>query len=524
MTQWAKHPEHRDQMLLYAKQLDQAIAPDHPVRLFDEILANVSWSAWEAHYDRRQGQPAIHPRVMASILLYGLLTRIRSSRALEDALQVRLDFRWLAHGFQIDHTTLSEFRRKHAEPLKDLFRQIGLLAKTLGVMSLQRVCFDGTRIRANSRRGSTRTPEELRREKEELDRKFQEHLQKAESEDTRDEEQFAASEETERAIDPKDLKNRRARVRAALAELEKLEQTGATIPSRIPLTDPESRVMPNKEGGCAPNYTPVVTVDAASGLILEADVLNVHNEDAQLVPALREVQAAFALPTLPPEVLMDGLNATGANLAQCEELGVTAYAPVPLPDPKNPAVRADPTQPVPEVKWPDLPTHKTPEGPRLDKSAFVYCEAENCYRCPLGKAMPHVATTSEASGSGRRIRDRYKAAKEDCAACPLKAQCLHGKNAQRQINREQFEKHRDRQAERMSRPESQEIYALRRHPGERPFAVIKQAFGMRQFLLRGHERVRVEFRWASLAFNLQRLMSLLRSRAGPDGLIKLSTS
>ena len=95
----------------------------------DEILARIDWSPWEAGYDLTRGQPPIHPRVLASVILYGLLTRIRSSRALEEALSVRLDFRWLAEGRSIDHTTLSTFRKQHPEALKNLFVQIGLVAR-----------------------------------------------------------------------------------------------------------------------------------------------------------------------------------------------------------------------------------------------------------------------------------------------------------------------------------------------------------------------------------------------------------
>ena len=40
--------------------------------------------------------------LLAGMILYGLLKRIRTSRALEEALQVRLDFRWLAQGRSID--------------------------------------------------------------------------------------------------------------------------------------------------------------------------------------------------------------------------------------------------------------------------------------------------------------------------------------------------------------------------------------------------------------------------------------
>jgi hypothetical protein len=36
-----------------------------------EILARLDWSAWEARDHGRLGQPAIHPRVLAAVLLYG---------------------------------------------------------------------------------------------------------------------------------------------------------------------------------------------------------------------------------------------------------------------------------------------------------------------------------------------------------------------------------------------------------------------------------------------------------------------
>ena len=93
MTQWARAPQQREQMVLFAQRLDEAVPPEHAVRLLDEILARLDWTKWEAAYHQRLGQPAIHPRVLSGVLLYGLLTRIRSSRALEEALVVRLDYR-----------------------------------------------------------------------------------------------------------------------------------------------------------------------------------------------------------------------------------------------------------------------------------------------------------------------------------------------------------------------------------------------------------------------------------------------
>src|SRR6185312_7039396 len=159
MTRWAGSVQ-RDQLVLFTESLDKAIPAEHTVRILDEILGQLDWSDWEAAYHDRLGQPAIHPRILAGVLLYGLLTRVRSSRSLEEALNVRLDFRWLASDRRIDHTTLSEFRRNHPTELKDLFTRICQIAREMGFLNLQRLGYDGTRVRANNRRSGTRTVSE----------------------------------------------------------------------------------------------------------------------------------------------------------------------------------------------------------------------------------------------------------------------------------------------------------------------------------------------------------------------------
>jgi transposase len=526
MTRWAQAPQSREQLVLFAQHLDDALPPDHTVRTLDEILGQLDWSSWEGRYHQWLGQPPIHPRVLAGVLLYGLLTRIRSSRALEEALLVRMDFRWLVEGRTIDHTTLSEFRRKHGAELKDLFVQVCQLARELGFLRLQQLGFDGTRVRANNRRSGTRTPEELRRERDELAAKFDDFSRQAQEEDARDEEVFDARATHELPSELRDKQTRLDKLNAVLQDLERAKEEGRAVPKRVPVTDLDARVMPNKDGGHAPNYTPLATVDIASGLIVSADVLNVVNEDGHLLPVVEEVQRQFDLAT-PPAVLTDGLNGTAANLAGCEARGIVIYSPCDVPDPAtNPALRDDPTQPVPESDWGRLPVHKVRvEGKlqeQLDKSAFVYDEARDCYWCPQGQPLEYANTSSEANGSGRRIRKRYKAQEEVCASCPLRSRCLQGQAKARQVNREQYEAQRERHAQHMAKPESQATYGQRRHPGERPFAMIKHHFGMRRFLLRGLERVQAEWHWAATAFNLHRLMSLMRSRAGPPPALSFS--
>ncbi len=285
----------------------------------------------------------------------------------------------------------------------------------------------------------------------------------------------------------KDTKRRLSQVDAALQELKRVEESGETTPSRVPLTDPESRITPNKEGGFAPNYTPLVTVDAHSGLIVAADVIAMTDEDYHLLDQLEQVQEDFGLEQLPQEVLADGMMANGDNLIELESRGVTLYAPAPSLDPeKNPALRDDPTKPVAEQQWDQLPAKKG----TLAKEAFVYDPARDCYFCPLSKQLTRRNTTSELTRSGRRSkRTRYRAEASTCAACPLVSRCVKAKSLKRkgrEISRYDHDPHKDRLAERMATDQAQQKYARRREVAERPFAVIKQHVGAQSVLAARH--------------------------------------
>jgi transposase len=511
MSGWAPAPLPRDQIVLFQARLDEAIAADHPVRLFDEILGRLDWSGFEAGYDLGRGQPPIPPRVVAGILLYGVLTRVRSSRRLEEALRIRLDFRWLVEDRSVDHSTLSEFRRKHHKELKAIFVKLGLIAAQLQVVSFQQLLMDGTRVRASNRRSGSMSPAELKDFKQGLEEKYA----VLEAEALEEERLEGARPDSARLpLELTDTKRRLEQVRKAAEEVARLETAGEPLPTRIPLTDPESRISPNKEGGSAPNYTPLACVDGKHGFLLEVDVISGMDEESQLLPLVSAVQQQYGLPGPPPEVLADGLYATGVNTQGLEDLGVTFYSPVPktLTDPaRNPALRDDPTQPVPQEFWPQLPTivvqpREGEKQKQLEKSAFVYDESSDCYRCPQGKPLSYASTTKDNRKQGPAYRRRYKADPSDCVECPLKHLCLQRDAKAREISRDQYEPSREGLAERMATPEAQDKYARRREHGERPFAMIKEHFGVRRFLLRGLEKVRTEWLWLGMAFNIRLLM------------------
>jgi hypothetical protein len=57
----------RDQIALFSPTLDDAISEDHPLRLLDEILRTLNWSAWVVPSREHSGRPPIDPRILAGM-------------------------------------------------------------------------------------------------------------------------------------------------------------------------------------------------------------------------------------------------------------------------------------------------------------------------------------------------------------------------------------------------------------------------------------------------------------------------
>lgn len=509
---WAETPMEREQIALFAPTLDAMITEDDPVRLVDEVLSLIDWCQWEAEYDGRVGQPPIHPRHVAAAILYGLYRRIRSSRQLEEATHYRLDFIWLLHGRRIDHTTLAKFRSKFRLPLKSLFQQIGRIAMSLGLVRLCEVGFDGTRVKANNGRHATRTAKSLEEKLAALDETFEQMLAELESNDSADKTQrtLEGQDDPPNQLPPPlaELDQRRGRIREALAQARvadesrrKLGKNPEKNPAQVPTTDTDSRVMPNKEGGYAPNYTPTVTTDGHRGFIVDCDVTADVNEGSLAVVSVDRIEETLG--SKPEKFLTDGGNNSGPVIEQMEQRDVEFYAPVQSSQPQdgNPAKREDPTQPVAESQRAELPRNKSGQ---LDKSCFVYDAERNVYYCPQGHTLRYEKNRPDTRGHQRINRRIYRCT--DCAGCPLASQCVSQQSKRgRTITRDDHEAARERLAERMSLASSQELFRQRSWIAETPFGILKSIMGVRQFLLRGLEKVQTEWTWCVTALNLGKL-------------------
>ncbi|HUX01714.1 MAG TPA: IS1182 family transposase [Phycisphaerae bacterium] len=523
MARWATSPMDRRQILLFSPTLDAVISEDHPVRLFDEILSAQDWHAWEAHYVQGAGQPPIHPRIVAGAILYGLSQGVRSSRQLERACTVSLDFLWLVEGRRIDHSTFCKFRTQFGRELRGLFCQIGRVAMAMGLIRLNQVALDGTKVQANSSRHATASASSLEARLAALDEQVDRLLAEAQEADRQDSTLWGESGTPNRL--PRalaDLRRRQERLRQALATAREKQARAKRATSKksaetakpakaakVPVADPDSTVQPNKEGGYAPNYVPMATVDGEKGMIVDPDVLRHTEEGTVTVATVDRIESELG--AKPRQLLADTAHAAGKNLAGLAERDVEAFIPLnQRENPDNPARREDPAQPVAQEDWPNLPRNGRTR--KLDRAAFVFDRAADCYYCPMGQKLTFIGIQDKQRDTGGGVYRKYRCGA--CASCPLATECVASKTASRTVYREEYEDLREAMDGRLRSEEGRKVYSRRKWIAETPFAVLKRVMGLRQFLLRGHEKVKTEWLWACTAFNLRKMVSeVARSRA-----------
>jgi transposase len=523
MARWAQPLRSRDQIVLFAPTLQQTIPEDHPVRLFDEVLDSLDFSDWELGYCLTDGQPPIHPRVMAAVILYGLSLGIRPSRKLEDSCGNRLDFIWLTEGRVIDHSTLAGFRVRFEKQLKDLFRQVGRVAIGMGMANLNTVALDGTVKRASNGRGAVAGRKTLEQKLSVLDQQVDELMAQAKAADKKDDELFGESSPTQL---PKQLKKIEARQKQLKAALKKVKEIEARQEAKgrlsdkgpvVPVTDPDCEVMKNKTGGTAPNYLVVLATEGKNGLIMDYQVSGHDDEPASVMSAMENLKQAYgtcesqpaessaestAADSIKPQphpvkqLLADTNFNTGSNLSQLAQAGIAPW----MPEKKSAVTLASQ-----ETGNPQLPIN--PKTKALDKSAFTYDARSDVYHCPAGRSLPLFGHKTDRRADGTVIYNVYQST--DCSGCPLASQCLSGKNKLRTVRRDQHEPLREQMNARMKTDAGQAIYRQRSHLAETPFALWNTTMNLRQLLLRGIGKVRTEIGWVCTAGNLKKITPLL---------------
>ena len=101
---------------------------------------------------------------------------------------------------------------------------------------------------------------------------------------------------------------------------------------------------------------------------------------------------------------------------------------------------------------------------------------------------------------------------ENCRSCPYKKQCVkEAHKARKIIKTDEYEKYRKRMSNKMKSNRGREKLKIRSKIVEHPFGDIKQNMGLREFLTRGINKVKIEFNISCIAHNLKRIASFIKN-------------
>jgi hypothetical protein len=155
------------------------------------------------------------------LLLYACCVGTVSSRKIERACYEDLAFRVLTGNQQPDHSRISDFRRRNLDALKGLFVQILRLCQKAGMVSLGHVALDGTKVKANASKHKAMSHERMLRAEKQLVQEINALMRKAEILDAQEDRRYGKD---NRGSDlPDELRRRKdrlERIRQARKEME----------------------------------------------------------------------------------------------------------------------------------------------------------------------------------------------------------------------------------------------------------------------------------------------------------------
>src|SRR5947209_17231437 len=421
-----------------------------------DIVPQLNLRRFDAPYETEtRGAPPFDPAMMVCLLLYAYCVGVFSSRKIAWACERNLAFMAIVGQERPDFRTISDFRKKHMEPIKEVFVQVVRLAGEAGLVKLGNVATDGTKIEGNASRHKAMSYGYMKKAVARLREDIEALVTQAYQQDEADDAALDSRRGDELPAELARREDRLTRIEAAMRRWEaqakaeaaaerqrrataaaERQRTGKKRRGKAPtpveespadkaqsnLTDPDLHIMQTNNKGWEDCGNAQASVDGVCQIILACDVTEASNDKQQAEPLAQ------------------------ATLATLTQAG--------LDRPKDESGAA---QAIPAT---------------LDNG--YYSEAAVAALETLG-FDPYIATG----------RQRHHVPQAEAPETPATGQ--------------------ERMAAKVRTPEGKALYARRKVIVEPVFGQIKEARGFRRFLLRGLAAIRGEWRLVCLTHNLLKL-------------------
>jgi transposase len=288
-----------------------------------DIVGSLDISAITEKYEREdRGYPPYHPRMMTALLLYSYTQGVFSSRRIMRRCERDAAWRVIVQDDVPNFRTISDFRKLHLKELEELYVQVLRLCQEAGLVKLDHIALDGTKIKANASRHKAMSYGRMKAEEQRLRKEIRGLLQRAESTDAQEDqehgferrgdelpEELARREsrlrkirDARKALENQALaaaqeeRNRRAEAQAAACEASRGGRKPAAVKdvpddkAQYNFTDPETKIMKASNKGFDQCGNAQAVVDREHQIILAADVTNEANDKKQFQPMLAQAK------------------------------------------------------------------------------------------------------------------------------------------------------------------------------------------------------------------------------------------
>jgi transposase len=488
-------PVDRDQGFLLPVDMREWLERDHLVWFLFDVVGRLDLSGLRSAYRLGgSGRRAYDPAMLLTLLVYGLSQGVRSSRGLERACRSDVAFRVICGtwGETPDHATICRFRRRHQDVIGDLFCQVLVVAREMGVARLGLLAVDGTRVAAQASRDANRSESWIRSEVERL-------LGEAEAADVEDEAVLGDDAGWEVPSDLGDRDQRLEQLERALEKLESRKQARSrVVPSRSKemkanLSDPDSRMLSTADGGFVQGYNCQIVV-TEEGLIAAGKVTDQPNDYGQLSEMLAATEKNLASAGIddPPDVVVaDAGYFDTADIASIED-----QEDKPLLLVATSKGRGHPTDPPAD---PSEPHRKARAQKETEEHQERLRRVEVLRRWADGLIDAKKAAAEIGVGIAQvhEVRKAWRTGGVDAIPVPKLVTAI-GPPPRSKMIRYLLET-------RLADPVNRETYKQRSHLAETPFARIKQHQQLQRFARRGLDAVNAEFLLDCIVHNLLRL-------------------
>ena len=455
----------RSQNILLPSNYSTFLGESHGAVVLAELLDELDLSSLEKSYGNESGgRRAYHPVMLLSILIYGYMNGVFSSRKIAEQLKQNLAFMYLAGNDTPNFRTLARFRKEKGSCIEDVFKHVVDKARELGFVTFGVVSLDGTKIKANASKNKNETQDSL-------EKKIKGFLEEAARIDEMEDEIFGDNEDDVdselktkegRKKRKQELEKKGKQIQAHLQVHTELSVTNSKD-TKMNTTDSDSRLMKMKQGNFANGYN--VQAMTENGFVLSSYVIDTCADQNLLTPTIQMFQNMYN--TKPKYLLADKGYSSEDNFAFCEQEGIDAYIPI----------------------------HKEP----LDLSIYTYNKTQDTYTHKDGRVFMFKQRMRACKKKGEQEPKSYKRIIYECIceATKKKTYLCVSAGWQRLANKHKLK---------LATKEGKELYKKRMPDVEGVFGNIKHNMKFTTFLLRGLTSTAIEWNLISLAHNLKKMI------------------